>query len=130
VYIAPPNQHLLIQDGLMRLSFGPNVNHTRPAIDPLFESAAKYYGPKVIGVILSGVLYDGTKGLLTIKQAGGTAIVQNLDEALFTDMPASALHYVQVDYTLPVAQIASLLNRLSEQPVFEEGETPGEEACS
>lgn len=122
-YIAPPGQHLVIQDGMMRLTFGPKVNHTRPAIDPLFESAAKNFGPNVIGVILSGSLNDGTKGLQTIKQAGGIAVVQNLDEALFTDMPASALHDVQVDFTLPVAQIASLLNRLSDQPVLEKGET-------
>jgi len=127
-YVAPPGRHLVIQGGMMRLTFGPRVNHARPAIDPLFESAAKYYGTNVTGVILTGLLNDGAKGLLVIKQAGGMAVVQSLEEALFPDMPASALEYVQVDYTLPVSEIASLLNRLSDRPALEKGEIHMEEA--
>lgn len=122
-YIAPPDRHLILQDGSIRLSFGPKVNYSRPAVDPLFESAAKNFGPRVIGVILSGSLYDGTKGLMSIKRAGGTAMVQDPKEALFPGMPESALHYVQVDYNLPVAEIASLLNKLTEESVLEKGGT-------
>jgi len=121
-YIAPPDRHLIVQDGHMRLTFGPKENYTRPAIDPLFESAARYFGPRVIGVILSGNLSDGAKGLMRIKQAGGTAVVQDPDDALFPSMPLSALQYVQMDYRLPAAEIASLLNELSDQDVLKEGE--------
>jgi two-component system chemotaxis response regulator CheB len=121
-YIAPPDQHLILEDGRMRLTFGPRVNHTRPAIDPLFESAAESHASSVIGVILSGSLYDGTKGLLSIKQAGGIAIVQDPEEALFPSMPESALQFVQVDYSLPVSEIASLINDLTEQNAPEQGE--------
>lgn len=121
-YIAPPNQHLILQDGRIRLTFGPKVNHTRPAIDPLFESAARNNGPDVIGVILSGMLYDGTNGLLSIKQAGGITIVQDPEEALYSDMPASALQNLEVDYNLPVAKIASLINELAERTVAKKGE--------
>lgn len=121
-YIGPPDQHLTISDGTMQLTFGPKVNHTRPAIDPLFESAAKEYGPNVIGVILSGALYDGTKGLLTIKQAGGITVVQNPGDALYPDMPSSALQSVPVDYTLSAAEIAALLNKLSDPVESEKGE--------
>lgn len=122
-YIAPPDHHLIIEDGFMRITFGPRINHTRPAIDPLFESAARHYGPDVIGVILSGLLHDGTKGLMNIKQAGGVTVVQDPEEALYPDMPASALKYIQVDYNLPVSKIATLLNRLADKPVLEKGET-------
>ena len=123
-YIAPSDQHLILRNGSMHLSFGPKENHTRPAIDPLFESAATVYGPRVIGVILSGNLSDGTKGLICIKQAGGMAVVQDPEEALFPSMPSSALQYAPVDYRLTVAEIASLLNRLSDQAVLMQGENP------
>jgi two-component system, chemotaxis family, protein-glutamate methylesterase/glutaminase len=120
-YIAPPNQHLILKKGSMHLTFGPQENYTRPAIDPLFESAAAAYGSRVIGVILTGNLSDGTKGLIRIKQAGGMAVVQDPEEALFSSMPSSALQYVPVDYRLPVAEIAPLLNQLTDQVVLAEG---------
>lgn len=122
-FIAPPNHHLIINDGTMRLTFGPKVNHTRPAIDPLFESAASSYGPDVIGIVLSGMLYDGTKGLMSIKLRGGVAVVQDPEEALFSSMPESALQYIEVDYKLPVSEIASLLNQLAGEIVHRKGET-------
>jgi two-component system chemotaxis response regulator CheB len=122
-YIAPPDRHLILQDGRMRLTFGPRVNHTRPAIDPLFESAANQYGPDVTGVILSGLLHDGAKGLLTIKQAGGIAIVQKPEDALFGSMPDSALQNTEVDYILPARNISAVLNKLSSELVLEKGET-------
>lgn len=123
-YIAPPNQHLMLCNGIMRLTFGPKENHTRPAIDPLFESAAMHYGSRVIGVILSGNLSDGTKGLMRIKQVGGLAVVQDPEEALYPSMPSSALQYTPVDYRLPVSEIASLINQLPDQAVLVEGENP------
>lgn len=122
-YVAPPDHHLVLQNGIMQLTFGPKINHTRPAIDPLFESAARNYGPDVIGVILSGLLYDGTKGLMSIKQAGGVAVVQDPKEALYPDMPESALQYIQVDYNLPVSRIATLLNELADKDILGKGET-------
>ena len=121
-YIAPPNHHLILEEQSMRLTFGPKENYTRPAIDPLFESAAASFGSRVIGVILTGNLSDGTKGLMRIKQAGGTAVVQDPEEALFPGMPSSALQYVPVDYRLSVSGIASLLNHLTNQSVLSEGE--------
>lgn len=116
IYIAPPNFHLLVERGHMRVVHGPKENRHRPAIDPLFHSAAQAYGPRVIGVILTGALDDGTAGLQTIKQCGGLAIVQDPQDALFPGMPTSALVHVKVDYTLPLNEIGPLLGRLSRVP--------------
>ncbi len=85
---------------------GPKENRHRPAVDPLFRSAASVYGPGVIGVILTGALDDGTAGLLAIKRQGGIAIVQDPTDAYYSGMPQSALELVNVDYTLPLADIA------------------------
>src|SRR5215831_303891 len=98
VYIAPPNRHMLIEDGKVLLMTGPKENRHRPAINVLFRSAAYAYGPKVIGVILSGALDDGTSGLWEIKRKGGIAIVQDPTEALHPGMPNNAIENVSVDY--------------------------------
>jgi len=116
IYIAPPDQHMLIERGRIRLVRGPRENRHRPAIDPLFRSAARSYGPQVVGVIVTGALDDGTAGLLAIKQCGGVAIVQNPEEALYPGMPRSALENVLVDHCLPLAEIAALLVRLAHTP--------------
>jgi two-component system, chemotaxis family, protein-glutamate methylesterase/glutaminase len=119
VYVAPSDRHLMVEHGRIFLSQGPKENHTRPAIDPLFRSAAEGYGPLVTGVILTGHLTDGTAGLWEIKRRGGTGIVQDPTEAEVPSMPRSALRHVAVDYCLKLKDIGKLLNRLAEDAVTE-----------
>ena len=111
IYVAPPDVHLMIGKGVVRLSHGPLEHHTRPAIDPLFRSAAQVYGRRVVGVLLSGSSSDGGAGLKEIKRHGGLAIVQDAAEAMFSEMPQKALANVDVDYCLPVAKIRDLVMR-------------------
>lgn len=113
ILIAPPDQHMLVVDGHIRLSHGPRENWARPAIDPLFRSVAHTYGPGAAGIILSGTLNDGTAGLYEIKQRAGIAIVQDPADAEAASMPLSALANVAVDYTLPISEIPALLTRLA-----------------
>lgn len=117
IYVAPPNRHLLLQPGLIQLSAGPRVNGHRPAIDPLFQSAALAYGARVVGVVLSGTLDDGTVGLEIIKRCGGIAIAQDPTEALYPGMPQSAIQNVAVDYVLKLAEMAQCLTQLAHQPL-------------
>ena len=114
IYVAPPDQHLLLEAGATRLYHGPKENHARPAIDPLFRTAAAEYGPRVVGVVLSGALYDGTAGLITIKRNGGIAIVQDPEEARYGSMPRSAISRDHPDYILPLSEIAATLVRLAD----------------
>jgi two-component system, chemotaxis family, protein-glutamate methylesterase/glutaminase len=118
VYVAPPDFHLLLKNGHVRLARGPTENSHRPAIDPLFRTAARRYGRRVIGVVLSGVLDDGTAGLLAIKNRGGLAVVQHPDDALFPSMPQTALENVAVDHALAVSELGPLLARLAAEPVL------------
>jgi two-component system chemotaxis response regulator CheB len=124
IYVAPPNHHLLVERGRVRVTSGPKENRFRPAIDPLFRSAAQAYGPRVIGVILTGLLDDGTAGLWAIKQRGGAAVVQDPRDALAPAMPRSALSHVEVDYCLPLKEIAALLGHLTSAPAAAEGDYP------
>src|SRR5437588_1312081 len=124
IYSAPPDHHMLMEQGKICVVRGPKENRHRPAIDPLFRSAALAYGPRVIGVILTGSLDDGTAGLLAVKRRGGIAVVQDPHEALYPSMPRSALENVDVDYTLPLSAITSLLARLAREPVAGEGGYP------
>jgi two-component system chemotaxis response regulator CheB len=117
IYVARPDFHMLIQDGSIRLVRGPRENNTRPAIDPTFRTAARVYGPRVVGVVLSGALDDGAAGLYAIKQRGGVAVVQDPQDALFPDMPQNAIAAVEVDHVLPKIEIAAVLNRLAREPV-------------
>src|SRR5688500_9485005 len=117
IYVAPPDRHMLIQDGHVCTSQGPKENRSRPAIDVLFRSAARSYGARVIGVVLSGNLDDGTAGLMAITSAGGLAIVQDPDDALYAGMPSSALRHVQPDHVAPLAEIPWILVRRIEEQV-------------
>lgn len=117
IYIAPPDHHLLVEPGRVRVVQGPKENRNRPAIDPLFRSIAVAYGPRVIGAVLTGALDDGTAGLLAIKRRGGIAVVQDPNEALYSSMPQSALDAVDVDYTVSINHLAVLLKRLSTEVV-------------
>jgi len=112
VFVAPPDRHMLVERGRIRLSHGPKENFARPAVDPLFRSAAIEYGPLAVGVILTGQLDDGTAGLLAIKDRGGVAIVQDPAEAPAPSMPRSALRHVPVDYRCKLDEISKLLVEL------------------
>jgi two-component system, chemotaxis family, protein-glutamate methylesterase/glutaminase len=125
IYVAPPDQHLLVEDGRVCLTRAPRENHSRPAIDPLFRSAARVYGPRVIAVVLSGRLDDGTAGLRAVKECGGTTVVQDPDDATHPDMPRNALEQTLADHVAPCAQLGALLARLTTARPATAGETPG-----
>jgi two-component system, chemotaxis family, protein-glutamate methylesterase/glutaminase len=103
----------------LRVTKGPKENRFRPAIDPLFRSAAQVYGPGTIGVILTGSLDDGSVGLWTVKHLGGTTVVQDPADALFPSMPQHAIAHTQVDHIVPLADIAPLLIRLAATPIHD-----------
>lgn len=117
IYVARPDHHLLLKPGMIDLSRGPRENGHRPAVDPLFRTASRAYGPRVIGVVLSGNLDDGTAGLLAIKRRSGLAVVQDPDEAMYNGMPGSAVANVAVDHVASIASMGLLLARLVAEPV-------------
>lgn len=116
IYVAPPDHHLLLKPGRLCVVRGPKENGFRPAIDPLFRTAADTYGWRVIGVVLSGGLDDGTAGLAHIKHRGGIAVNQDPQEAPFPSMPESAVRNVPVDHVVTIAGMSELLPRLVRQP--------------
>ncbi|HEY7605180.1 MAG TPA: chemotaxis protein CheB [Actinomycetes bacterium] len=127
IYIAPPDHHLLLRQGHMHLSRGPRENGHRPAVDPLFRSAAREYAARVVGVILSGALDDGTAGLLAIKSRGGIAVVQDPADAIYPGMPGNALEVVEVDHVVPVGAMGEVLARLAGEPAAQPpGPTPAD----
>ena len=112
VYVAPPDAHLLVKPGYVHLHKGPRENRHRPAIDPLFRSAAVAYTSQVIGIILTGCLDDGTSGVLAVKRCGGIAIAQSPADAEYPDMPESAIRTGQVDYELPIRNMGAAIREL------------------
>src|SRR5262249_319502 len=116
IYVAPPDHHLLIKPGYVRVLHGLRDNRVRPAVDPLVRSAAVAYGARVVGVVLTGLQSDGTVGLLAVKRCGGIAMVQDPTDALFPDMPLHALEDVEVDYCLPVSKMGAVLYSLTQEP--------------
>ncbi|HET8782066.1 MAG TPA: chemotaxis protein CheB [Pyrinomonadaceae bacterium] len=124
VYVAPPDMHLLLEQHHIKLVHGPKENFHRPSIDALFRSAARWAGPRTIGVILTGGRADGTAGMRAIKQRGGITVVQDPSEAMFPSMPMSVIQRIKVDYSLPLREIGPLLNELSYRSADEEGGYP------
>lgn len=116
IYVAPPDCHLLVGDGQVRVVRGPREHHTRPAVDPLFRSAAVNYGSRTVGVVLSGYLDDGTAGLTAIHSQGGLAVVQNCSDAIARGMPENAARAVPSSIRLKAAEIGPELSRLVRQP--------------
>lgn len=111
IYIAPPDFHLRVVDGRLRLDGGPQENGVRPAIDPLFRSLATAYGRRTVGVVLSGMLDDGTAGLAALRRAGGTCYVQDPGEASFPSMPESAARVVEVQAVATAAELGKLVDK-------------------
>jgi two-component system chemotaxis response regulator CheB len=116
IYVARPDHHLLVRDGDVLSVRGPRENRHRPAVDPLFRSAALAYASRVVAVVLTGALDDGTAGLLAVKKQGGIGVAQEPAEALFSGMPGSAIAAGVVDHVLPLAEIPPLLVRLAGEP--------------
>lgn len=116
IYIAPADYHLLIKKDHLLVTKGARENRYRPAIDPLFRSAAATHGPHVIAVLLSGVLDDGTAGLMAVKKCGGLTIVQDPIDAAYPEMPQSALNNVDVDYCVPISEMGDLLEKHALEP--------------
>ncbi|WP_298904277.1 chemotaxis protein CheB [uncultured Nostoc sp.] len=125
IYVALPDHHLLVEPGYLRLTRGATENRCRPAIDPLFRSAARTYGQRVIAVLLTGMLDDGTAGLMAVKIRGGVAIVQNPDDAMYSEMPRNAIENLDnIDHILPLSDIPSILVALVNRPMEVEPENP------
>jgi two-component system chemotaxis response regulator CheB len=115
IYIAPPDHHMLIKERKVLVTKGARENRSRPAIDPLFRSAAVTHGPKVIGVLLTGMLDDGTAGMIAIKACGGITVVQDPADATYPGMPQSAIDNAEVDHCVPLAAMGGLLEQLSRE---------------
>jgi two-component system chemotaxis response regulator CheB len=115
IYIAPPDYHLLVKKDCVLVTKGARENRYRPGIDPLFRSAAATHGSSVVGVLLTGVLDDGTAGLLAVKKCGGITIVQDPKEAAYPEMPQSAVNNVGVTHCAPISEIAGLIEKYANQ---------------
>ncbi|MGH6648256.1 chemotaxis protein CheB [Aquabacterium sp.] len=118
VYVAPPDRHMRVAKDRISLSRGPKEHHSRPAIDPLFRSLALEHGPAAVGVVLTGMLDDGTSGLQAIKHCGGVAVVQDPDDAEAREMPESAMRHASVDHCAPLIDIPQILSTLARRPAW------------
>lgn len=129
IFVAPPDHHMIVVDGVVSLSRGARENGSRPAIDPMFRSAARFYGPRVVGVVLSGTLDDGSAGLAVIKARGGTTIAQSPASALFPDMPRTAIQSGAVDHVRELGDIGPELINLLGPRRGESGQALGAETA-
>ncbi len=128
IYVAPPDHHLLLDRDSISVKKGPKENRFRPSIDALFRSAAYSYGPRVIGVVLSGLLDDGTSGLWSVKRHNGLCVIQDPEEAEFPNMPLNVMEYVEVDHCVRICDMGPLVARLTmesapERPELSESES-------
>jgi two-component system chemotaxis response regulator CheB len=119
IYVAPPDHHMLLKPGFIRLTQEPKVHYTRPAVDPLFISAAQAYGTRVVGIVLSGGNSDGAAGLRAIREHGGITFVQSPEEALMPYMPRAAITAGHFNDVLPVAEIALRVSTLCSFPLVQ-----------
>lgn len=124
IHVGVPGMHLLLHDDHVLLRRGPRENRARPAIDALFRTAAVSHGSRVIGVLLSGALSDGSAGLRAIKRCGGMAVVQDPDDAAVPEMPRNALRHVEIDHVRSVADMPALLARLAREPAGPSPDVP------
>lgn len=124
VYLAPPDHHMMLGKGRIVVTKGARENRTRPSIDPLFRSAAVAYGNRVVGVVLTGYLDDGTAGLTAIQLCGGTCVVQDPADAAYPDMPQNAMAQVKVDHCIPLAEMGAVLTRVVQRPYPKRGSVP------
>lgn len=124
IYVAPADHHLTLLDGQVSVLRGPKENGHRPAVDPLFRTAARVYGSRVIGVVLSGGLDCGSAGLLAIKARGGISVVQHPNDAVCPDMPTNALRNLTVEHVVATTEIAPLLTRLTAEAAPNKGVAP------
>lgn len=127
IYVAPPDHHMLLEEGRVVVRKGPKENRFRPSIDALFRSAAYVYGSRVIGIVLTGALDDGTSGMWMIKRLGGLTLCQDPEEAVFPEMPSSVKEYVEIDYSVKVTGMGALLTRLVSEQKNPKQEIPEEE---
>jgi two-component system chemotaxis response regulator CheB len=126
LYIAPPSHHMMLKDGKVRINQGTMENRYRPSIDVLFRSTAVAYGVQVIGIVLTGMLDDGTSGMSAIKRCGGICIVQEPGDAAYSDMPQSVLNKIQVDYQVPVEEMGGLVKNIMHEPLPDQVTIPRE----
>lgn len=126
IYIAAPNHHLLVKESKMILGYGPEENRWRPSIDVLFRSAAVAYGNHSVGIILTGLLDDGTAGMMAIKKSGGTCIVQDPNEAEYPEMPLSVLNHMDVNYCISLAEMGFILQEVTKNGVQRNENVPDE----
>jgi two-component system chemotaxis response regulator CheB len=124
IYVAPTDHHLMIVKGKMLVTKGARENRSRPGIDPLFRSAAVAYRSKVIGIVLTGYLDDGTSGMIAIKRCGGTCVVQDPSDAAYPDMPQNVLNQLEVDHVVSLAEMGPLLMRLLKRPARRDKPVP------
>jgi two-component system chemotaxis response regulator CheB len=115
IYVAPPDHHIILEKDKMLVKKGPKENRFRPSVDALFRSAAYSYGARVVGVVLSGMLDDGTSGLWNVKRLGGIAIVQDPTDAEFPHMPLNVMEYVEVDHMVRINKMGELLHRITQE---------------